>query len=811
MLTKQVRDPFTFIDLFAGIGGLRLGFEAAGGGRCVFTSEWDRFSRKPHIENHGDDHQFIGDIVPFSAEEVPDHDILLAGFPCQPFSIAGVSKKNALGRAHGFECTTQGTLFFDVARIIAARRPRAFLLENVRNLRSHDKGRTFGVILDTLQNEFGYHVSWKIVDVQGFAPQHRERICIVGYRDAVPFSLDGLVPTGSSPRLGSILHRTDGDEPVLEWDGNRYFDHEFDRVASRFTLSDHLWAYLQDYARKHRAAGNGFGFGLVNGGSVSRTLSARYHKDGSEILVEQALGQNPRRLTPRECASLMGFPDTFRIPVSDTQAYRQFGKSVVVPVVTAVARLMVASLDATRDGTAWGGCPFSLPASPHQPAGHPARWRIRGLGKIGGNPVTASRPSPTAPASIGNLSQRVAAVASKRLSIVETDSARSHQHEFNGDTGLIRLFGRAETSQRFPARFLYLSDDPLVSVTDDGFLTWHDARAAGRERGIDRTEHRLYFKSNSVSGTSKPGDRLFIARMHDQRVIAVVTKEGSTAAAQLVWLFGLDGDGTPRFQTRVEDDLRSTQTSFAVRRILEIIGTDTVDDASDWLSYMIHVFGTHFPTTQVFSDFARETLATTDWQADPDQALLDWMAREEALFRALERHIVNQKLQDLASQGPIEADAAIELGQRALQRRKARAGLALESHVAHGIAVPGMSFSRTPVTEGTLRPDFIFPGIREYRDPLFPKELLTMLAAKSTCKDSWRQILNEARRIPSKHLLTLEPGISINQTVEMRKEGVHLVIPTPLQATFMPAQLPELMSLAPFIGRAGEFQARNAS
>ncbi|MEN9616940.1 MAG: cytosine methylase, partial [Chloroflexota bacterium] len=210
MLTKQVRDPLTFIDLFAGIGGLRLGFEAAGG-RCVFTSEWDRFSRKTYIENHGDDHQFIGDIVPFPAEEVPDHDILLAGFPCQPFSIAGVSKKNALGRAHGFECTTQGTLFFDVARIIAAKRPRAFLLENVRNLRSHDQGRTFGVILDTLQNELGYHVTWKIADAQGFVPQHRERIYIVGYRDPVPFSLDGLVPTGSSPRLGSILHRTDGD------------------------------------------------------------------------------------------------------------------------------------------------------------------------------------------------------------------------------------------------------------------------------------------------------------------------------------------------------------------------------------------------------------------------------------------------------------------------------------------------------------------------------------------------------------------------------------------------------------------------
>ena len=424
--------------------------------------------------------------------------------------------------------------------------------------------------------------------------------------------------------------------------------------------------------------------------------------------------------------------------------------------------------------------------------------------------MTASRPSPTAPSSIGNLSQHVAAVASKRLSIVEADTAHSHQHEFNGDTGLIRLFGRAATSQRFPARFLYLSDDPLDSVADDGFLTWYDARAAGRARGIDRTEHRLYFKSNSVSGMTKPGDRLFIARMHDQRVIAVVTKEGSTTEAQLVWLFGLDGDGTP-LQTRIEDELRPTQTSFAVRAILELIGIDTVDDASDWLGYMINVFGTDFPKAQVFSDFARETLATTDWQADPDQALLDWMAREEALFKAFERHIVSQKLQDLASDGPVEADAAMGMFQRALQSRRSRAGLALENHVAHGLSVSGIQFSPKPVTEGTLRPDFIFPGIREYRDPSFPPDHLTMLAAKRTCKDRWRQILNEARRIPSKHLLTLEPGISINQTVEMRKEGVHLVIPTPLQATFMPAQLPELMSLGSFIGRVRECQARNAS
>ena len=424
--------------------------------------------------------------------------------------------------------------------------------------------------------------------------------------------------------------------------------------------------------------------------------------------------------------------------------------------------------------------------------------------------MTAIRLTPTAPSSHGNLSQHVAAVASKRLSHVEVDKTKSHQHEFNGDSGLILLFGRADTAQRFPARFLYLSDDPLESVADDGFLTWYDARVAGRARGIDRTEHRLYFTSNSVSRMSKPGDRLFIARMHDQQVIAVVTKKGSTAEAQLVWLFGLDADGRPRFEVRVEEDLRPTQTSFAVRAILALIGIDTVDDASEWLDHMIEKFGKKFPNTHDFSEFARNTLATVDWLADPDRALVDWMAREEALFRAFERHLFAAQLQALPSGGAVDPDTVIPLVKSILNRRMSRAGLALENHLAHGFPLSGILFSLKPVTEGTLKPDFIFPGINEYRDPLFPWERLTMLAAKRTCKDRWRQILNEALRIPSKHLLTLEPGISMNQTNEMRNEGVHLVIPTQLQATFKLEQRRDMLSLQGFIGHVRECQARNA-
>ena len=332
---------FTFIDLFAGIGGIRMAFEAQGGS-CVFTSEWNKWAQQTYEANFEVGHPFVGDIVPFPAHDVPDHDILVAGFPCQPFSIAGVSKYVSLGRAHGFGAT-QGTLFHDVVRILGARRPRAFLLENVRNLVSHDHGRTFSIILGTLES-LGYHVRHRVVDGAHFVPQHRERIYIVGFREPVPFSLDDLVLPKRGTRLRDILHRTDGTEPVLEWDAGRYFVPNSGSVAPKYTLSAHLWQYLQLYAAKHKAAGNGFGFGLANPAGISRTLSARYYKDGSEILIAQGKDVSPRRLTPRECARLMGFPDTYRIPVSDTQAYKQFGNSVVVPAVTEVARIMVKAL-----------------------------------------------------------------------------------------------------------------------------------------------------------------------------------------------------------------------------------------------------------------------------------------------------------------------------------------------------------------------------------------------------------------------------------------------------------------------------------
>lgn len=340
---------FRFIDLFAGIGGMRLGFESAGG-RCVFTSEWNPFSQKTYAANFGtrDSHPIAGDITQLNAADIPDHDLLVAGFPCQPFSIAGVSKKNSLGTPHGFACQTQGTLFFDVARIIEARRPSAFLLENVKNLERHDKGRTFSVIRETLESELGYHVTWKTIDARHDVPQHRERIFIVGFARPVEFDWTSLEKQKKQhrkqqqddPRLNSILHPQDGSEDAEE----PYTTGSKAKVNAKYTLTDLLWKYLQEYAAKHKAQGNGFGYGLVGPQDVARTLSARYYKDGSEILVSQGPGKNPRRLTPRECARLMGFPDTFQIPVSDTQAYKQFGNSVAVPVVSKVAALMAPHL-----------------------------------------------------------------------------------------------------------------------------------------------------------------------------------------------------------------------------------------------------------------------------------------------------------------------------------------------------------------------------------------------------------------------------------------------------------------------------------
>ena len=319
---EQKESRFTFIDLFAGIGGMRIAFEQHGGD-CVYSNEWNKYCQQTYFANFGE--QPDGDITKVDARIIPKHDILVAGFPCQPFSIAGVSKKQSLGLATGFEDKTQGTLFFDVCRIIKSKRPKAFMLENVKNLKSHDRGRTFQIIQECLE-ELDYEIFYEILDGQNYVPQHRERILIVGFdRKRYGCNIDfgfNITPVSPKPVLKNILEIS---------------------VDEKYTLSDKLWTYLQNYAEKHHAAGNGFGYGLADPNGISRTLSARYYKDGSEILIAQG-SKNPRRLTPRECARLQGFPDTFKIVVSDTQAYKQFGNSVVVPLMTDVAGLIVSKL-----------------------------------------------------------------------------------------------------------------------------------------------------------------------------------------------------------------------------------------------------------------------------------------------------------------------------------------------------------------------------------------------------------------------------------------------------------------------------------
>ncbi len=310
-----------FIDLFAGIGGFRLAFESLGC-ECVFASEWDKFSQKVYQDNFGD--LPAGDIQKIEAKMIPDHDILTGGFPCQPFSIAGVTKHNALGNAHGFNHPTQGTLFFEIVRILKEKLPRAFLLENVKNLLSHNQGKTFQVIEKTLTEDLGYYLYYQVIDASLLLPQHRKRIFLVGFKEPIKFEFPEIKPVDINIK------------DILE-----------NNVNEKYTLTDHLWQYLQNYAAKHKAKGNGFGYGLVNLEGKSRTLSARYYKDGSEILIPQK-DKNPRRLTPRECARLQGFPDSFKITVSDTRAYKQFGNSVAVPIVTEIAKAMIYALNISQ-------------------------------------------------------------------------------------------------------------------------------------------------------------------------------------------------------------------------------------------------------------------------------------------------------------------------------------------------------------------------------------------------------------------------------------------------------------------------------
>lgn len=320
------RNPaFTFIDLFAGIGGFRLAFQKAGG-RSVFCSEWDEYAQMTYKANYGE--VPTGDIRAVDIDDIPDHDVLCAGFPCQPFSLAGVSKKNALGRATGFDDLTQGTLFFEIRKILQAKRPAAFFLENVKNLMSHDHGHTFQVISGVLQQELGYVIKAEVVDGKAWVPQHRERIFIVGFDpQQVDITAEEINIPHAPLAREHFRRRRLADVIQQNVDGH--------------TLGPGTWASLERHKAHHEEAGNGFGYGIIRwpiaADEVTRTISARYYKDGAEILVEQP-GQRPRRLTVQEAMQLQGYdPDYFVFPVTDCQAYKQIGNSVVWPAVHSCA------------------------------------------------------------------------------------------------------------------------------------------------------------------------------------------------------------------------------------------------------------------------------------------------------------------------------------------------------------------------------------------------------------------------------------------------------------------------------------------
>ncbi|MCK5724549.1 MAG: restriction endonuclease, partial [Gammaproteobacteria bacterium] len=375
----------------------------------------------------------------------------------------------------------------------------------------------------------------------------------------------------------------------------------------------------------------------------------------------------------------------------------------------------------------------------------------------------------------GYLSQYFEGVAAKHLSAVEADTLTSNQHEFNGVESLRKILGEPDGKVRYPTRFLYLTDHDDEPIAEDGFLTWYDARQKARqEREVMRWEYRLYFPTNTVSQYANAGDVLVIAKQSDNTLIAIIAENGTTIARQIKWLFGFSNESHPGFSVREELETEQDRIEFVSRFILENIGIIVDATEETWLDDMLKKFNGIFPTTKIFSDYARSTLPDLSPHDGHDDVLMAWMEREEILFRTLEKHLIGERL----SQGfTDDVDSFISFSLSVQNRRKSRAGLALENHLEILFLECGIRYTRTPVTENKAKPDFIFPGSNEYHDPDYNSGLLTMLGVKSSCKDRWRQVLSEADRIDSKHLLTLEAAISTNQTDEMQAKKLQLVVP----------------------------------
>lgn len=386
------------------------------------------------------------------------------------------------------------------------------------------------------------------------------------------------------------------------------------------------------------------------------------------------------------------------------------------------------------------------------------------------------------------LSQQFTAAAGKVLSAVETDPRASHQHEFNGVALLQQVLGEPNARERLPTRFIRIDDD-LLTETWDGEVTWYDARQRARaERGVNRFEYRLYYPSNPVMAAAAAGDTFILARRTDGGLMAVIAPGGSSVEAQLRSLFGVEHQGELFSLGSAPDE---SALDLSDTDLLEALGieVDWTDESA--LEGLVDAFGREFPTTVVFSAYARAHGADVDPLTDPDSALMEWMGTEEALFRTFERHLLQEPLD--SARGDVDVVVGVVL--RALQRRRARAGQALENHVEELLDRHGIVHTRGGITEGRKRPDFLFPGVDYYRDPSWPADRLLMLGAKTTCRDRWRQVLTEADRIPDKHLITLEAPISRSQVEEMRTHRLHLVIPVPLQVKFDPDDRTHLLSV----------------
>ncbi len=399
----------------------------------------------------------------------------------------------------------------------------------------------------------------------------------------------------------------------------------------------------------------------------------------------------------------------------------------------------------------------------------------------------------------GHLSEYFMDFAVKTLSAVEADRHRSNQHEFDGVSKLRAMLGD-DDKRNIPAVFIYLNDDDPEPLRDEGFLSWYDARRAHPTR----TEYRLYFPDTVVSDNATEGDLLIIAQRPDETLMVIIAEGESTVANQLLWLFGVGEAMLPGFSVKGELEADQVRLEFASRLILEEIGVVVEQVDENYLDQMLARFGARFPTTREFSDYARGTLGEIDLAADPDAAVMALMEREEVLFRTMERHLIGDRLQG----GFAQVDDFLKFSLSVQNRRKSRAGSALENHLECLFGLLGLRSDRTPVTEGKAKPDFLFPGTDAYQDPTFPGDLLTMLGVKSTCKDRWRQVLAEADRIADKHLLTLEPSISTNQTDEMQQRRLQLVLPRGLHETFTKAQQGWLMPVSDLVAMVRDRQAR---